>query len=45
MTRPETIACAIFLKDPDGDQQTEAELAEEEDVGYAASVILTIVGD
>ena len=42
MTRAEKSACAIFLKDPDGDQQTEAELAEEEDdVGYAASILRT----
>ena len=39
MTRAEEIACAIFLKDPYGDQQTEAELAEEEDGGYAASIL------
>jgi hypothetical protein len=41
MTRAEKSACAIFLKDLDGDQQTEAELAEEEDVGYAASILRT----
>ena len=41
MTRAEKSACTVFLKDPDGDQQTEAELAEEEDVGYAASILRT----
>ena len=39
MTRAEEIACAIFLKDHD--QQAEAELVdgEEEDLGYAASIL------
>ena len=40
MTRVEEIACEIFLKDRD--ERAEAELAEEEeDLGYAASILRT----